>query len=501
MTSSAKQFRRDATAKAANSQHRAVLEKNIATYDAAVALGKTRYVGWENARSVAAQIKWEALNHLGQYLEQFERAVVENSGHIFWAETAEDARRYIVELALRLGVQKVVKSKSMVTEEIDLNAAFAAAGIESVETDLGEFICQLRGEPPYHIVTPIMHLTKADVAALFHEKFGTPTTATAEELAGVAREQLRRVFLSADMGVTGANFLVADTGMVALSTNEGNGRLSVSLPRIHVAVAGIEKVIPCLEDLAVLWPVLAAAGNGQAVTVYNTLLGGPRHDDETDGPGEFHVVLLDNGRTRLLADAEQRDALHCIRCGACLNACPVYKNIGGHAYGTTYQGPIGSVITPHLRDACEWSHLSYASSLCGACTGVCPVRIDIHHHLLHNRRNAVRHKFDNPFQRLAFKAWLWAMQDATRYRVGGKLARLAMRFGLAQPFLKPWTQCRDLPAPPAQSFREWWKRQDPHPDPLPYTTREREVFASPPSAGGEDQGEGAEHGGNTAKHS
>ena len=487
MTSIAQQFRRAATAKAADPQHRAVIEKNIATYDAAVALGKMRYVlgpegvrGWENARSLAAQIKWKAVNHLGEYLEQFERAVVENGGRVFWAETAEDARRYIVELAQRRGVQKVVKSKSMVTEEIDLNAAFAAEGIESVETDLGEFICQLRGEPPYHIVTPIMHLTKADVAALFHEKFGALLTATAEELAGVAREQLRRAFLSADMGVTGANFLVADTGMVALSTNEGNGRLSVSLPRIHVAVAGIEKVVPRLEDLAVLWPVLAAAGNGQAVTVYNTLVCGPRRDGEMDGPEEFHVVLLDNGRTRLLADAEQRDALHCIRCGACLNACPVYKNIGGHAYGTTYQGPIGSVITPHLCDACEWSHLPYASSLCGACTGVCPVRVDIHHHLLHNRRNSVRRKFDNPFQRLAFKAWFWAMQDATRYRVGGKLARLAMRFGFAQPFLKPWTQCRDLPEVPEQSFRDWWQHHEHcHPDPavtgegpLPHSSRD-----------------------------
>jgi L-lactate dehydrogenase complex protein LldF len=456
----AQQFRRAATAKVADPKHRAVLENNIVTYDAAVALGKTRYADWENARSRAAQIKWEAVNHLDRYLEQFERAVGENGGRVFWAETAEDARRYIVELAQRHGVQKVVKSKSMATEEIHLNTAFAAAGIESIETDLGEFICQLRGEPPYHIITPIMHLTKSDVAALFHERFGTPLTATAEELACVAREQLRRVFISADMGVTGANFLVADTGMVELSTNEGNGRLSVSLPRIHVVVAGIEKVIPRFEDLAVLWPVLAQIGTGQAVTSYNTLVGGPRRGSEPDGPGEFHVVLLDNGRTCLLADAEQRDALHCIRCGACLNACPVYKNIGGHAYGTTYQGPIGSVITPHLRDACEWSHLSYASSLCGACTGACPVRIDIHRHLLHNRRNAVQRKFDNPFQRLAFKAWFWAMRDATCYRVSGKLARLAMRFGLVQLFLKPWTQCRNLPVSPAQDFRSLWSKME-----------------------------------------
>jgi L-lactate dehydrogenase complex protein LldF len=284
------------------------------------------------------------------------------------------------------------------------------------------------------------------------------------------------------MGISGANFLVADTGMIALTTNEGNGRLSVSLPRIHVAVAGIEKLIPRLDDLALFWPLLSTSGTGQALTCYNTLVGGPRRDGEPDGPAEFHVILLDNGRTKLLADAEQRDALHCIRCGACLNACPVYKTVGGHSYGTTYQGPIGSVITPHLRGE-EWSHLAFASSLCGACTDVCPVKIDLHHHLLHNRRNAApRH----PWQRLAFKLWLWFMQDATRYRLAGKLLRFA------GPFAKPWTATRDLPAMPPQTFRDWWQEQNPHPDPLPHTTRERGSLSlsSPPSAGGEDQGEG-----------
>jgi len=482
MTSSAIQFKRAAAVKAVDLHHRAVIQKTIGTYHAAVALGKTRFADWQNARAHAAQIKWETINHLDRYLEQFERKVIENGGRVFRAETAEDARRYIVELARRRGARKVVKAKSMVTEEIHLNAALAAAGIKSIETDLGEFICQLRGEPPYHIVTPIMHLTRADVAAVFQEKFGSPLTATAEELAGVARAQLRHEFLTADMGVTGANFLVADTGMVALSTNEGNGRLSVSLPRIHVAVTGIEKLIPRLEDLALMWPVLATAGNGQAVTVYNTLIGGPRRDGEMDGPEEFHVVLLDNGRTHLLADAEQRDALYCIRCGACLNACPVYRNIGGHAYGTTYQGPIGSVITPHLRDARDWSHLPYASSLCGACSDVCPVRIDIHHHLLHNRRNAVQHKFDNPLQRFAFQAWLWAMQSEKRYVVAGKLARLAMRLGWAASLAKPWTRGRELPEPPAESFREWWQHHERcHPDPAvvgewPHNASDLEVF-------------------------
>ena len=423
MTATADQFKRAAAVKASDPHHRAVLQKAIGAYDDAVARGKSRFADWQNARSQAAQLKWETVNHLDQYLEQFEHTVLNNGGHVFWAETAEDACRYIADLARHRGVQKVVKSKSMVTEEIYLNAALEEAGVRVVETDLGEFICQIRGETPYHIVTPVMHLTKADIARDFHEKLGAPLTDSAEELTMIARARLRQEFLTADMGVTGANFLIADTGMVALSTNEGNGRLSVSLPRIHVAVAGIEKLLPRFEDLALLWPLLAISGTGQGVTVYNTLLGGPRRDGEPDGPGEFHVVLLDNGRTRLLADAEQRDALHCIRCGACLNICPVYKNVGGHAYGTTYQGPIGSVITPHLRDAEQWSHLPYASSLCGACTDVCPVRVDLHHHLLHNRRNAVQQRFDQPAQRWAFSAWLWAMQSEKRYALAGWLGR------------------------------------------------------------------------------
>jgi L-lactate dehydrogenase complex protein LldF len=459
MTAIADQFKRAAAEKAADPHHRAVLQRAIATYDAAVARGKTRFADWQNARAQAAQIKWETINHLDRYLEQFERQMIENGGRVFWAETAEDAREYILRIARSHNVRKVVKSKSMTTEEIHLNAAFAVAEIQVVETDLGEYICQIRGESPYHIVTPVMHLTKADIARTFHEKFGTAPDATAEELAGIARAQLRHEFLTADMGVTGANFLIADTGMITISTNEGNGRLSVSLPRIHIAVAGIEKLIPRLEDLALMWPVLAASGNGQAVTVYNTLLGGPRRDSETDGPEEFHVVLLDNGRTRLLADAEQRDALHCLRCGACLNACPVYRNIGGHSYGTTYQGPIGSVITPHLREAREWSHLPYASSLCGACSDVCPVRIDIHHHLLHNRRNAVRLRFDKTWERWAFRAWLWAMQTPQRYVLAGKLARVALRLGLVTPLVNPWTQGRELPEPPQHTFRLWWRNK------------------------------------------
>ncbi len=453
------QFVHDATVKAADLRHRAVIQKNIGTYDIAVAKGRARFADWQNARSHAAAIKWETINHLDRYLEQFEQNVLANGGHVFWAETAEDARRHVLELARRHGVHKVVKSKSMTTEEIHLNGALEAAGIHSIETDLGEYICQIRGEHPYHIVTPVMHLTKADIAQTFREKLGTPLTDSAEELAMIARAKLRREFMTADMGITGGNFAIADTGMIALTENEGNARLSFSLPRVHVAVVGIEKLIPRLEDLALFWPLLAASGTGQTITAYSSLIGGPRQEREEDGPQEFHVILLDNGRTRLLADAEQRDALHCIRCGACLNACPVYKNIGGHTYGTTYQGPIGSVITPHLRDAQEWSHLPYASSLCGACTDVCPVRIDLHHHLLHNRRNAVQSRFDGSIQRFVFRAWLWTMQSPVRYATAAKLGNCALRRGLVGSLLKPWTAGREFPTPPKQSFKEYWRER------------------------------------------
>jgi L-lactate dehydrogenase complex protein LldF len=460
MTTTLEQFKHDAAEKTADLRHRAVIQKAIATYDAAVARGWLRFADWQNARSHAAAIKWETINHLDRYLEQFERNVLANGGHVFWAETAEDARAHILQLARQHAVEKVVKSKSMTTEEIHLNDALETAGIHTVETDLGEYICQIRGEPPYHIVTPVMHLTKADIARTFQEKLGTPLTDSAEELTMIARARLREEFLTADMGITGANFAIADTGMVAITENEGNARLSFSLPRVHVAVVGIEKLIPRFEDLALFWPLLSASGTGQAITAYSSLIGGPRQEREADGPREFHVILLDNGRTRLLADAEQRDALHCIRCGACLNACPIYKNIGGHAYGTTYQGPIGSVITPHLRDAEEWSHLPYASSLCGACTDVCPVRIDLHHHLLHNRRNAVQSKFDDPIQRWLFRMWLATMQSPTAYAIASRLANLALRLGVAQPLLKPWTATRDFPTPPKQTFKDYWRRHE-----------------------------------------
>jgi L-lactate dehydrogenase complex protein LldF len=472
MTTAAQEFLRSATQEAADLPTRQTIRRAVDQYDAAVQRGRRQFLDWEAAREKCYEVKWEALNHLDRYLPEFEQRVKARGGHVFWAETAEDARRYVADLVSSRGVRTIVKSKSMVTEEIHLTPALERLGIRVFETDLGEFIVQLRNEPPFHIVTPAMHLTRSDIAKLFHEKLGDAMAAGSSsgdgppELVAAARRALRRAFFSAEMGITGANFLVADAGMVAITTNEGNDRLGTALPRIHVAIAGIEKVIPRLEDLAILWPVLATAGTGQTITCYNTLIGGPRAADEIDGPEEFHVVLLDNGRTDLLADAEQRDVLHCVRCGSCLNACPVFRSVGGHAYHTTYSGPIGSVLTPHLRGLNEFQHLSYASSLCGACTSVCPVKIDLHHHLLHNRRNAV-HAGDRPWhERAGFRLWRWTMKGAGRFALMGWLGRVATRVlqalglgGTPLDPLRPWTKYRAAPVIPRKSFRAMWRER------------------------------------------
>lgn len=469
MTAAAQEFLRAAVRESSDVAQRQALRRAIDQYDAAVQRGCAQFFDYEAARQKCYEIKWEALNHLDKYLLQFEENVKARGGHVFWAETAEDARRYVADIAMKRRVRTVVKSKSMVTEEIHLTPALEKLGVHVFETDLGEFIVQLRGEPPFHIVTPAMHLTRAEIAKLFHEKLADAMSPGASsddppELVAAARRALRKAFFSAEMGITGANFLVADAGMIAITTNEGNDRLGTALPRIHVAIAGIEKIVPRLEDLAILWPVLATAGTGQTITCYNSLIGGPRAAGEVDGPEEFHVVLLDNGRTDLLADAEQRDVLHCIRCGSCLNACPVFRTIGGHAYGTTYSGPIGSVLTPHLRGLNEFQHLSYASSLCGACTSVCPVKIDLHHHLLHNRRNAV-HDADRPWrERAAFKLWRWTMGDPWKFALAGSAARAVLRvlykLGLGGTMLdplRPWTKFRAAPAIPRKSFRALWR--------------------------------------------
>ncbi len=465
-TTPAQQFLRDAAIKSADMVHREIIRRGMESYETAHLKGRARIKDWEAARQQCQEIKREAINHLDHYLLQFEEKVIARGGHVFWAADSHEACTYVRDLALRLGVRTVVKSKSMVTEEIHLGPVLEEAGIKVWETDFGEFIVQLRNEPPYHILTPCMHLTRDQIAQLFREKLAVEIeSADPGYLMTVARRKLRQAFFTAEMGISGANFLVADAGVVAISTNEGNGRLCTTLPQTHVVITGIEKVIPRLEDLAVLWPVLATSGTGQGITTYSTLIGGPRQPGEIDGPEEFHVVLVDNGRSRLLADSEQREVLHCIRCGACLNVCPVFRHIGGHTYGTIYSGPIGSVLTPHLAGVKEFKHLSYASSLCGACTSVCPVKIDLHHHLLQNRRNAVAAGSQAVSERLGFKLWRYAMLRPQVYSIAGWMMRALMRMinglGLTATILDPmrmWNRDR-APVPlPQKSFRALWRK-------------------------------------------
>ncbi|MCK9590062.1 MAG: LutB/LldF family L-lactate oxidation iron-sulfur protein [Terrimicrobiaceae bacterium] len=460
MSAESVQFHHDAERLTRDLRHRALIRKALGGYYVKRDEEKAKYTDWQQARISAAAAKHEAVNHLDKYLIELSDKLAARGTRVFWAADGDEAAEYISSVARNAGVKRIIKSKTMTGEEIHLPRALEKAGYEVVESDLGEFIVQLREEAPYHIVFPSMHLTRGEISDVFEKKLGSPPADTPEELTMIARDVMRKKYCEADMGISGANFAVAETGHISITENEGNARLSTSLPGVLVSIVGIEKVVPRLDDLVVLLPMLATAGAGQNMTCYNTLLGGPRQPGETDGPGAFHVVLLDNRRTALLADAEQRDALHCIRCGACLNVCPIFKNIGGHSYGTTYQGPIGSVITPHLRGLQSWKHLSFSSSLCGACTETCPVKIDLHHHLLQNRRNAIAGKpvwWEKPI----FAGFAWFMCRPALYRLAAPLLRLAgpvlhaIRGKIIDP-ARLWTATRDLPPPPQQSFKEYW---------------------------------------------
>ncbi len=453
----AQQFLKDAETKAFDREHRRKIRFNIGKYDAAVSAGLKLYDRHELARDRGAYLKATVLEKLDEYLLQFEAAFTARGGRVIWARDAAEALAEIGKLTAAHNAKTVVKAKSMTTEEIHLNQYLATQGIESVETDLGEYIVQLNGERPYHIVTPAMHLSKADISNIFVKHLGTKSTDDAQELVLTARHLLRHKYTSAEVGVTGGNFLVAREGGVAVTENEGNARLSATFPKLHIAIVGIEKVIPELTDLDLFWPLLSTSGTGQQVTVYNTVYFGPRQPGEVDGPEEMVVILLDNGRTNLLAQPDKRAALRCIRCGACLNVCPVYKNIGGHTYETTYSGPIGSVISPHLSGLPEHQHLSFASSLCGACTSVCPVRIPLHSLLLLNRKQSVEEGHAPTEERLAIGLWKWSMQhrwalDVLPAKVKDwSLGRLLGQVG--------WSKRRAALAVAPASFRELWKQR------------------------------------------
>jgi L-lactate dehydrogenase complex protein LldF len=449
------EFLAKSEAKAFDLEHRKILKFNISKYDTAVAKGKQQYSDLQLAKDRAARIKRMVVNDLQTYLMEFESNFQKNGGQLIWAKTATDAIREILDIAKKHQVKKVVKSKSMVTEEIELNKHLQAFGVESVETDLGEYIVQIAGERPYHIVTPAMHKSKEDIARLYHEKFDTPEDYTPEQLTDYTRSLLREKFMKADMGITGGNFLIADIGGVAITENEGNAALSMSMPKVHVAIVGLEKMIPSFRDLDLFWSLLSTYGTGQKATVYNTIITGPRRDDETDGPEHFYLILLDNGRSNLLEQEHQKEALSCIRCGACLNVCPVYKNIGGHTYDAVYSGPIGSVIMPHLGGFKNYHHLSFASTLCGRCTEECPVQIPIHELLLYNRRDAVKKGFtDKNFDRI-MKAYKMAMKK--RWII--ETMKPGMKnMGMKLAFKKSWGPRRKLPEF-KESFNSRWKRE------------------------------------------
>lgn len=449
-------FMSKAEVKASDREHRGKINFNISKYNAVVPVGKQQFTNVHLARERAKNTKWKAIETLDKQLETFEANITKRGAKVIWAENAEQALEEILKICQAKNCHTIVKSKSMVTEEIHLNKFLEKNNIESIETDLGEYIQQLDEEPPYHIVTPAMHKSKEDVARLFADKLGTSPTLTANELTLVAREKLREKYRAAEVGITGANFIISDIGGIALTENEGNGRLSCAWPKTHIVVTGIEKVLPSVNDLALFWPLLATYGTGQKITVYSSIITGPRQVNESDGPEDMYVILLDNGRTNILANERLRESLFCIRCGACLNACPVYKNIGGHTYETAYSGPIGSVITPQLREMSEWKHLSYASSLCGNCTEVCAVKINLHELLLENRHEAVEEGDAVFAEKMAWKVWKRAMLHRTFMNMGTG----NMKSWMINTLMKDWKNRRSALNFPQKTFHQLWNERN-----------------------------------------
>jgi L-lactate dehydrogenase complex protein LldF len=437
------------------------------------AVAATALPDYQELRTQANALKRHTIDHLDHYLEQFEANVTAHGGQVIYCHDATEVADFVLGLAKKRGAQLIVKSKSMTTEEIDLNERLEHHKLESVETDLGEYILQLAHQRPYHIVAPALHLTRYDVGDLFARTLGVANETVPEKQTVIARAVLRQKFLAADIGISGANFLVADSGAVVLVENEGNARLTTSAPKIHIAVAGIEKLIPRAQDLAVFLKLLGRSATGQALTVYTSFLSGPRRAGEIDGPEEFYVVLLDNGRTKLLADSGKRESLYCIRCGACLNHCPVYRKIGGHSFPWVYSGPIGAIITPQFMGIEHEPSLPFASSLCGACAEVCPVKIDIPKVLLDLRaevKQAEERGGKGRWERLAFKIWAWVMCHPRIYEIAatmaagvapsenGKWLRSAPAV-MNLPPVRAWLSQRDLPPAPAKSFRELWRKR------------------------------------------
>ena len=420
---------------------------------------------WEDWRSLGEEIRSHTLENIDYYLQQLSDNVSKRGGHVFFAATAEDANNYIKEVVKRKNGKKVVKSKSMVTEEIGLNKALEEAGTEVIETDLGEWILQLEGDVPSHIVTPALHLNRDQIKETFTNKRGYDKSNTPEELGLFARQELRKDFLSADIGITGCNFAVAESGAVTFVTNEGNARLATTLPDTQISVMGLERIVPTWEELDILVSLLTRSAVGQKLTSYITGITGTRLAGEIDGPEEYHLVIVDNGRSKILG-TEFQSALHCIRCAACINVCPVYRHIGGHAYGSIYPGPIGAVLTPLLDGYENHKELPHASTLCGACTDVCPVKIPLHEQLIRHREIMVEKNMAPTGEKIAMNGFVkWSTHPAA-YKLSSKLARTALKPWTKDETitngpgpLKNWTAQRDFPAPSQQTFRSWFKER------------------------------------------
>ncbi|MBM3959747.1 MAG: iron-sulfur cluster-binding protein [SAR202 cluster bacterium] len=427
--------------------------------------------GWDEQRDRARAIKAHTIANLDYYLDMLVRNVEAKGGKVHFADDGKEAARFVVDLARSRGVKTVIKSKSMVSEEIGLNDLLEAESIEPVETDLGEYIIQLARETPYHIIAPAIHKTPEQVAELLAAKSGGPKKTTAKEMTAVARTLLRDAFQRADMGVTGVNFAVAETGSITLVTNEGNGRMCTSAPRIHVALMGMEKVVPSMADLSAFLRILIRSATGQRISAYVSVVNGPRAAGDEDGPEEFHLVIVDNNRSRLLKDAALRESLYCIRCGACMNACPVYRKVGGHSYGWVYPGPIGAVVSPVMSGLKEGKALPFASSLCGACREVCPVRIDIPSMLLHLRSELAEgadrsQRSAGVVDRASFRLWRFGMSGRGRFDLGARLVRFVLwplsRRGWTGwlPFpLGGWTSTRRFKVPAGRSFVARWRNR------------------------------------------
>ncbi len=456
-------------------QLRRALDRVVSGFDAARrnAITEVSPEAWEEWREEARSIKIHALDHLDYYLELLHDNVTAAGGQVHFARDGAEANAIVTHLARSRGVKVATKSKSMVSEELELNPALEALGVEVYETDLGEYIIQLAGETPSHLVAPALHKSKEDVAELFADKLGLPYDEDIERMAAAARTALRDKFMEADLGISGANFVVAETGTLVIVTNEGNGRLCTSAPRMHIGITGMEKVIPSMQDLAVFLRLLPRSATGQRISSYVSMITGPRREDDEDGPEEFHLILVDNGRSRMLRDPKLREALYCIRCGACLNICPVYQRVGGHSYGWVYPGPIGAVVSPMLTGLKESKMLPQASSLCGACREACPIKINIPRMLLELRHrtaesDAPEERAASAAERLLAGAYARMMSSPGKMALAASLGRLAQKLpgmprhrgwlGYAPlPLLSKWTRGRDLPMLPPKSFREIWR--------------------------------------------